>query len=192
MKQFIDLNAWNRKEHFNFFSQYDDPYFGITTLVDFTHVYKRSKAQGRSFFLCSVHHLLTCVNEVEAFKLRIEEGQVALYDTIGFGFFEYNTHLDSFIRNAEKEINRVRSSSGLSFPDRKPDPNVIYYSAVPWFAFSEMKHAVSSGKGDSVPRISTGKLVQENEKFLLPLSVYVHHGLADGSHVAELIRKLHL
>ena len=43
MKQLIDLEDWNRKEHFKFFSAFDDPFFGITTLVDFTNTYHQSK-----------------------------------------------------------------------------------------------------------------------------------------------------
>lgn len=45
MKQVIDLDNWNRKEHFAFFSAFDDPFFGVTTLVDFTDVYRQSKEQ---------------------------------------------------------------------------------------------------------------------------------------------------
>lgn len=203
MKQFIDLEHWNRKEHFKFFSAFDDPFFGVTTLVDFTNTYRRCKEEQKSFFLYSVHFLLQCVNETEAFKLRIEGGQVVKYDTIhvsptigredgtfGFGFFEYDADLDVFIQKAEKEIERVKNSSGLSFSDHTGREDLIRYSALPWFAFSEMKHAVSFGRGDSVPRISTGKLVKENDKYLLPVSISAHHALMDGRNVAELIEKL--
>lgn len=116
MKQLIDLENWNRKEHFKFFSAFDDPFFGITTLVDFTNTYHQSKDEKKSFFLYSVHFLLQCVNEVEAFKLRIEGEQVVKYDfihlsptigredgTFGFGFFEYDADLEVFIQNAEKK-----------------------------------------------------------------------------------------
>ena len=70
MKQVIDLDNWNRKEHFAFFSAFDDPFFGVTTLVDFTNVYRQSKEQNVSFFLYSLHFLLKCVNETDAFKIR--------------------------------------------------------------------------------------------------------------------------
>ena len=82
MKQVIDLDNWNRKEHFAFFSAFDDPFFGVTTLVDFTDVYRQSKEQNVSFFLYSLHFLLKCVNETDAFKLRIEKDSVVRYDTI--------------------------------------------------------------------------------------------------------------
>ena len=55
MKQVIDLDNWNRKEHFAIFSAFDDPFFGVTALVDFTNVYRQSKEQNVSFFLYSLH-----------------------------------------------------------------------------------------------------------------------------------------
>ena len=67
MKQVIDLDNWNRKEHFAFFSAFDDPFFGITTLVDFTDIYRQSKELNVSFFLYSLHFLLKCANETDAF-----------------------------------------------------------------------------------------------------------------------------
>lgn len=49
MKQSIDITHWNRREHFEFFSRFDDPFFGITTLVDFTKAYEHIKAHQRPF-----------------------------------------------------------------------------------------------------------------------------------------------
>ena len=47
MKQVIDLDNWNRKEHFAFFSAFDDPFFGVTTLVDF--LMSTDKVKNRMF-----------------------------------------------------------------------------------------------------------------------------------------------
>lgn len=155
------------------------------------------------FFFYSVHFLLKCINATTAFKLRIENGEVVEYDkinisptigredgTFGFGFFEYDTDLSLFIKNAEKEIHRVKNSTGLSFSKDTARADVIRYSALPWFAFSEMKHAGSIQTGDSIPKISTGKLIQEKKKLLLPISISVHHGLVDGRNVAEFIQNV--
>ena len=203
MKRVINLDNWNRKEHFKFFSALDDPFWGITTTVDFTSIYQQSKNMEVSFFLYSVHFLLKCINATTAFKLRIENGEVVEYDkinisptigredgTFGVGFFEYDTDLSLFIENAEKEIHRVKNSTGLSFSKDTARADVIRYSALPWFAFSEMKHAGSIQTGDSIPKISTGKLIQEKKKLLLPISISVHHGLVDGRNVAEFIQNV--
>ena len=74
--------------------------------------------------------------------------------TFGFGFFEYDTDLSLFIENAEKEIHRVKNSTGLSFSKDTARADVIRYSALPWFAFSEMKHAGSIQTGDSIRNLN--------------------------------------
>ena len=203
MKQTIDITHWNRREHFEFFSRFDDPFFGITTLVDFTKAYEHIKAHRRPFFLSSVHFLLKCVNETEAFRLRTEDGKPVRYDTIhvsptigredgtfGFAFFEYIPDRNEFIQQAIQEITRVKNSTGLSFSKNTGREDVIRYSSIPWLSFSEMKHAVSFKNGDSVPRISTGKLIDTNGKMLLPISICAHHGLMDGKHIAQFLNKL--
>ena len=43
MKHPIDLEHWNRKEHFLFFGSMDDPFFGLTTQIDVTSIYKERK-----------------------------------------------------------------------------------------------------------------------------------------------------
>ena len=50
MKRVINLDNWNRKEHFKFFSALDDPFWGITTTVDFTSIYQQSKNMEVSFY----------------------------------------------------------------------------------------------------------------------------------------------
>ena len=46
MKHPIDLEHWNRKEHFLFFGSMDDPFFGLTTQIDVTSIYKEAKASA--------------------------------------------------------------------------------------------------------------------------------------------------
>ena len=62
MKHPIDLEHWNRKEHFLFFGSMDDPFFGLTTQIDVTSIYKEAKADHASFFLYSLHKIMTAVN----------------------------------------------------------------------------------------------------------------------------------
>jgi len=162
-----------------------------------------SKELKKPFFLYSIHFLLKCINDINAFKLRIEGENVVKYDkinisptigredgTFGFAFFEYSINFNIFMQNAEKEINRVKNSTGLSFSENTGRKDLIRYSALPWFVFSDMKHADSIRTGDSVPKISTGKLIQEKKKYILPISISAHHGLTDGRDAALLIQKM--
>ena len=82
MKTLIDIDKWSRKEHFRFFSQFDEPFFGITVTVDCTRAYLLSKANKKSFFLTYLYMALKAVNEIENFKYRIVDGHVYLFEQI--------------------------------------------------------------------------------------------------------------
>jgi len=57
MKQKLNLETWNRKEHFLFFNQMEEPFFGVTITVDCTKAYEKAKQLGVSFFLsCAMGH----------------------------------------------------------------------------------------------------------------------------------------
>ena len=56
IEKIIDIATWNRKEHFEHFSAFDDPFFGVTVHVDCTRSYQEAKDKGVSFSLLLLHH----------------------------------------------------------------------------------------------------------------------------------------
>ena len=71
----IDIENWNRKEHYHFFSNLDFPYFGLTTEVDCTLAYLQAKEKGISFFASYFHKSMLAVNSVPELKYRILDRQ---------------------------------------------------------------------------------------------------------------------
>lgn len=198
MKQILDLNGWARKEHFHFFKQFDEPFFGLTVNVDCTRAYAAAKANGSSFFLSYLHKSLSAANQVPAFRYRIVEDQVWVYDqvdasstvgradgTFGFSYIVFEEDFEEFKTGADKEISGVRNGSGL-FPATLGEC-VIHYSALPWIDFSAISHARSFSFPDSSPKISFGKITELDGKKSMPVSIHVHHALMDGFHVGQFI-----
>ena len=79
-------------------------------------------------------------------------------------------------------------SAGIGEGEARND--LIYYSSIPWLDFTDLKHAGRMSKGQSIPRISTGRLVPVEDKLMMSVSVELNHGLADGYHVAQFFRLL--
>ncbi|MBC6989434.1 chloramphenicol acetyltransferase [Hymenobacter sp. BT491] len=196
MKHLIDLSTWPRREHFAFFSAFDEPFFGLVAEVDCTKAYAKSKRLGLTFFLYYLYQALQAANEIEEFRCRIEDGQVYRYDrihasatigrpdrTFSFSFIEQQDTLDSFLAGANAEIEAVQQSSGLRLSDSTSRPDVIHFSAIPWVRFTGLTHARSFQHPDSCPKISVGQSYQDGAFMRMPVSVNVHHGLADGYHV---------
>jgi chloramphenicol O-acetyltransferase type A len=93
--------------------------------------------------------------------------------------------LNDFLAEAKQEIERVQNSTGL-VPAISGE-NVIHYSSIPWINFTALSHARAFSFPDSCPKISFGKMTEENGKKQMPLSVHVHHALMDGYHVGQYL-----
>lgn len=196
----VNTENWNRNDHFNFFSQFEEPFFGVTVQVDCTQAYQNAKEKGKSFFLYYLYRALKAANEVKNFRYRIVGNEVFLYDvihasptidrpdgTFGFAYMDYMEDEDMFYEKARKEMEVVKASKGL-----KPaisGENVIHFSAVPWLDFTSVSHARSYTFPDSCPKITFGKMVEDNGRKIMAVSVHVHHGLADGYHVGLFVER---
>ena len=200
MKHLIDLASWNRREHFAFFSAFEEPFFGLVATIDCTRALVEAKRLGVPFFLYYLHAALQAVNQVEALRYRIEEDQVYCYDrihasatigrpdqTFGFSFIEQHEELTDFVYAATAEIAAVQASQGLRLNETTSRPDVIHFSAIPWVRFTGLTHARSFSHPDSCPKISVGQTYVDGAATLLPVSVNVHHGLADGYHVGQFL-----
>lgn len=198
MRQLLDLENWPRKEHFNFFNQFEEPFFGVVVTIDCTIAYHKCKREGKGFFLYYLYQSLAAANAVEAFRLRIDNGQIYIYDqvnvastvnrsdnTFGFSYIDYFTDFSTFEQVAKTEIERVQNSKGL-IPSGSGD-NVIHYSAIPWLDFTSLSHARRFSFKDSCPKISFGKMTETNGKKSMPVSIHINHALMDGFHVSLFV-----
>lgn len=200
MKTLLDLKNWNRKEHFLFFKQMEEPFFGITTTIDCTKAYSVAKNLGTSFFAYYMHKTIVAVNTIEPFRYRIIDDAIYIFDTIdvsatimredntfGFSLIEYSPDYEVFAKNTSEEIQRIQNTSGL-FTREFPNNNLIHFSAVPWINFSSLSHARSFTFPDSCPKISFGKMMIGNDdKRTMSMSIHVHHGLMDGYHLGQFV-----
>ena len=84
IEKIIDIATWNRREHYEHFSAFDDPFFGVTVNVDCTRAYQEAKDKGVSFSLLVLHRIVTAAAAVEEFRYRIEGDRVVCYDSLLF------------------------------------------------------------------------------------------------------------
>ena len=193
----INIDTWNRKQHYHHFVALSNPFFAVTIPIDVTIAYYRCKEKGKSFFVKYLHDCMKAINEVENMRYRIREGRV--YDvgiihasatimredkTFGFSWIPFDNNFDVFHQNFLNEKLRIQTHHEL-YPPTNGD-NCIHCSAMPWFEFTSQKEPVS-GNIESIPELSFSKIVTKDEKIIMNVAISVNHALVDGYHVGLFV-----
>jgi chloramphenicol O-acetyltransferase type A len=200
--KYIDLEKWNRKEHFNFFQRMDYPQFNICANLDITNFLNYTRAKGLQFYYAMIHASTSTANQLTNFCYRIREDKVLLHDKIHPSFTDMEEDSDLFklvtvemkddifefaVYAEEKARNQKEY---FAFNELIGRDDLIYITCIPWISFTHLSHTISLNKNDSVPRISWGKYFTANDKVLLPFSVQVNHALVDGVHIGKYLYRL--
>jgi chloramphenicol O-acetyltransferase type A len=201
MPKYLDLETWPRRQLFDFFRDYQNPYFNVCTQLDVTRLVRFARDRRDASVSLAYHYFaLRVANEIEPFHYRLDDEKIAIHETINGGttvllpnetftyaYFDYHPHFDKFVQEAGSAIKKVQAE-GLLKPTMRYD--LIFFTTLPWISFTSFAHARTPGRGESVPRIAFGKFVQEGDTIRLPISVEVHHALMDGLHVGRYFIRL--
>lgn len=202
MPEYLDLTNWARRDLFEFFRDYDNPYFNVCTRLDVTKLLAFLRQRpGVSVSLAYHYFALRIANEIEQFRYRLRDGKVVVHgvinggttillpnETFTFAYFNYYQDFDKFILEAQRAVELVQKGDSPLESTSRDD--TVYFTTLPWVSFTSFAHARKWGVEDSVPRIAFGKFSKENERTLLPISVEVHHALMDGLHVGRFLTRL--
>jgi len=195
--EYIDLEKWPRKTHFEFFDRADYPYIDVTVQIDITSFINYVKSHGIKFFPSLFYCFVKGVNEIEEFKYRILGDRVVKYDRIhgditvpiegerfAFCRVDYKENIHDFIKEVAAAEEEAKKQSEL-VPNDWLD--VVWVSCSPWFSFTSMSAPTADRKMRSIPLILVGKYYEAGGKTLLPIGVKVNHALIDGLHIGKLL-----
>ena len=159
----LDLAAYPRRAHFDYFRQMANPYLSVTASCDITALRRLTQERGLPFFLTVLHCAINAANAVPELRQRIRGKDIVEYD-------------------------RCLSSHTVALPapslDDGADPDELFFvSSLPWLTFSAISLPTPT-PADSNPRITFGKFTQEGDRVLLPVNLTANHALVDGLHLA--------
>jgi chloramphenicol O-acetyltransferase type A len=197
----LDIEGWERKNHYNYFKTLDYPHFNLCANVDITDFMKFVKEKGYSFFIAFLYAAVKTANDIKEFRLRIRGDNVVEHDmaspsftmmtsknVFSFCTVEYMDSFKDFLLNTASDMDKVKNL--VNIEDEPGRDDLLYITSIPWVSFTNITHPIHMNPVDSIPRISWGKYFEENGRLKLPLSVQVHHALVDGMHVGEYYNRL--
>ncbi|RNI21850.1 CatA-like O-acetyltransferase [Rufibacter latericius] len=201
-KQSFPVEGWAREEQFRFFKTFTQPFFNVHTEVDITPLYRYCKQHNESVFLAYLYVTLEAARATESFRLRLEDEKVVLYEgldlsttvlrhdhSISFVSLPYQPTLRDFSLNSRKLIQNAQAGNQLFVGHQGPD--LLHLTALPWFPSKGIEHAHSVNPQEAgVPKIAFGQMDVSPAKVTLPISVALHHALADGYHVHLFLEQM--
>ena len=197
----IDMPAYPRRAHFDYFRSLAYPYVGTTVNVDITALVGRIKRTSLPFFLTVCHCVARAANSVPEFRQRIVDGGIVEFDrcrtshtvaledgTFCYCTLEHGLPLRVYLTVAEQAQAQAKERRSIE-EDPAEALDKFFISTLPWFSYTSLIQPVPH-PADSNPRLTWGKYFVQEGKILLPVSVLCNHALVDGSHIAAFYEAL--
>ena len=196
----IDLEQYNRRDHFNYFKELGYPYVGLTVNVELTQFMENLRKTGDPFYLSFVYQVVSAANAVPEFRRRIEKECIVEYeyclascvvmkedDTFGYCTLDCNQPFADFLIEGKAKIEATKKTGTIE--DDEAVGSLFFLSCVPWVTYTSLIQAVPI-PADSNPRFTWGKYFEQNGKYWMPVSVLAHHALVDGYQLSQFYKKL--
>jgi chloramphenicol O-acetyltransferase type A len=206
MSRYLDTSRWARRDAFEFFRDFDKPFFNVCVRLDMARLKAALAAWPEAgLSLACYFFALRLVNRHAPFRLRLEDGRVRVHDEVhgsttvlrddGESFFfadlAHSTDFAAFARQAGAAIDAARSRHA-AFEPKADDLPRVYFTTLPWLHFTSFSHARrwarDGARDDSIPRFAFGRAQAQGPHLWLPMSVEVHHALMDGVHVGRFVQ----
>src|SRR2546421_6048079 len=123
MPEYLDVESWHRRDLYNFFRNYQNPYFNVCTRVEITKLVEAVRARQDVGLSLAYHYFaLRAANETEPFHYRLEDDRIAIYavinggttvllpdETFTYADFNFYPEFDLFMSVASASMAKVRA-----------------------------------------------------------------------------------
>lgn len=199
----IDMDKWERKEHFQNYNYKNKCSYSITSNIDITKLIFNIKKRNLKFYPTFIYIVSRAVNSMKEFKMGLDESEnIGFYDevspsytifhdddkTFSCIFTEYNSDFETFYQNVSNDMKKYKNVKGFELV--KPEPNAFPISCVPWLNYTGFNLNVPIDINFYAPIITWGKYTNNNGNFEMPLTVQINHAVADGYHTSMLFKKI--
>lgn len=196
----ININNWNRKEYFEHYFSNIPCTYSMTIKLDITKI----KSKNIKLYPTMLYYITSIVNKHDEFKTAFNEnGELGIYDemipcytifhkdtkTFSNIWTKYTQNINDFYNEYENDLKKYGNKKELNAKPNIPS-NIFNVSMIPWTTFESFNLNLQKGYTYLSPIFTLGKYYKKDDKFLMPLSIQVHHAICDGFHVCQFLNEL--
>ncbi len=197
----IDLGKWNRGK---LFQSYIDMriVMSLTVDIDVTNLIEFSKSHDLKFYPAMIWVVSKVVNEHDEFKYSWDnKGNLIKWDYISPSYAEFHKEDENFTKmvtdfsdsifefHERFMLDREKHKMERAFVANQP-LNFFDVSCLPWVKYNHFDvHVFDEGKF-LAPVITWGKYELERERYIMPVTMNIHHAVADGFHLSRFFNEV--
>ncbi len=198
---YIDLENYERLDHFNYFRSLAYPYVGVTVNVTITDFLSWTKENQYPFFLSFLWCVSQAANAVPELRQRIREDKIIEYpfchtshtvakdnNTFAYCILDCQKGFSQFIIEGKIQQEKIKQSGTIE-EDAAVSESLFFISSLPWLSYTSLIQPVPM-PSDSNPRITWGKFFDAGPSKQIPVTLLCHHGLVDGKHLGDFYAAL--
>lgn len=200
----IDQEQWERKKHFEYYTEMLPCGYTVTVRLNVEHLYQQTKKHHIKFYPAFIYCAGKAINSMKEFRMGLDEKKnPGFYDVMhpNYTIFHeddktfsdlwsyYDEDFEVFYRNITTDMEHYKDCKGPKVRDGQP-PNFFCISCVPWMDFTGYSTWIPGGTPNLFPILTFGKFKEEAEGRTLSAALTISHAAADGYHTSQLFERL--
>ena len=196
---YIDIDNWNRKEHYLSFIGNNLCNYSMTVNMDITAL------KGEKLYPAMIWLITRTANAVNEFRMSLKDGKLGYYDEVhpAYTIFnresktfsgiwtEYSESYNEFLAGYERD-SALYSTCVAYAPKAGTPENSINISMMPWTTFTAVNLNLYNGGTSLLPIFTMGRAFMQSDRRMLPLAVQAHHAVCDGYHLGRFLSLLQI
>ena len=192
----IDMKTWPRKDCFTHFMNIAKSTYSMTVDMDVTNVVKYVKKNEMRFYPVFTWIVSNAVNQQKEFRMGYDEhNNLGYYENINpdYAVIDKETNImDSLCTTYQDDLEKFYHNmlADMDNYDKekkhtKPVNNFFIVSCIPWITYSSFMVSNESEYQFLFPMVTWGKSYECDGKMIMPVTLQIHHAVADGYHCAK-------
>ena len=198
----INLDNWRRGALFNYYIDQMRIVLSLTVDINVQPLLAYTRQHGLKFFPCMLWVVSRVINAHDEFKYAWDEdGNLIRWDYVSPSYADFHAEDESFGKLSTEYAEELDAFYARFMADREtygdlrgilPDlpKNCFDVSCLPWVRYRHVDmHVFDEGKY-LAPVVTWGKYEVECKGTIMPLTMNIHHAVADGFHVSRFFNEV--
>ena len=193
----VDMTEWKRADLFNFYITQMRVVMSMTVDINVAPLIAYAKKYDLKFYPCMLWVVSKVINSHDEFKYSYdEEGRLIRWRAVSPSHTDFHSEDESFTKYVTEysedlgvfytrcmaDREKVREARGILTDQPK---NFFDVSCLPWVRYRNFDmHVFDEGKF-LAPVVTWGKYEEECRGTIMPLTMNIHHAVADGFHLSR-------